>query len=302
MHVVLTVLECKRKMTEQYPPTNINGPRLPRRDVVGDIQLNLDDEFVVITAGDPNITLPNARVIPSRQIYIKSETGTGTVLALPGQLIDGAPSFSFGVASESRLFKSDGLNWKLVSGLGGGGAGTDLEIEDEGVLVTPSATLLNFVGAGVSATLTGPGLVDVTIPGGDTIPSGPDIPEGVVAGTPGSIYIRESAGLSSFWQYAGAAPGNTGWIALGPFRTGTPVGAVDGVNASFSFPGASEAVSQGADSLQIKYTLNGITQTEGVDYTTTAGAVPGTTISSFSVITTLPPQVGDVLRVTFVPA
>ena len=121
MHVVLTVLECKRKMTEQYLPTNINGPRLPRRDVVGDIQLNLDDEFIVITAGNPNITLPNATVIPSRQIYIKSETGTGTVLALPGQLIDGAPSFSFGIASESRLFKSDGINWKLVGGLVGSG-------------------------------------------------------------------------------------------------------------------------------------------------------------------------------------
>jgi len=47
----------------------------------------------------------------------------------------------------------------------GGGAGA-ITVEDEGVLIDPATTLINFVGAGVTASSAGVGLVDVTIPGG----------------------------------------------------------------------------------------------------------------------------------------
>ena len=50
---------------------------------------------------------------------------------------------------------------------GGGGAGT-IGVEDEGVSVVASATTLNFVGAGVTATDGGGGVATVTIPGGAT--------------------------------------------------------------------------------------------------------------------------------------
>jgi hypothetical protein len=51
----------------------------------------------------------------------------------------------------------------LVAIGGGGGA---IAVEDEGVEVTPVATTLNFTGAGVTASLTSPGVVEVNVPGG----------------------------------------------------------------------------------------------------------------------------------------
>jgi hypothetical protein len=54
------------------------------------------------------------------------------------------------------------------TGSGGGGA---IVVEDEGILVDPATTLLNFIGAGVTASSAGPGAVDVTIPGGGGAPA-----------------------------------------------------------------------------------------------------------------------------------
>jgi hypothetical protein len=47
----------------------------------------------------------------------------------------------------------------------GGGAGA-IAIYDEGILIDAAATTIDFIGAGVTASSAGPGLVDVTIPGG----------------------------------------------------------------------------------------------------------------------------------------
>lgn len=47
----------------------------------------------------------------------------------------------------------------------GGGSGTALQVYDEGVLVDGNVSRLNFVGAGVTATQTAAGEVDVNIPG-----------------------------------------------------------------------------------------------------------------------------------------
>ena len=47
-----------------------------------------------------------------------------------------------------------------------GGEGGAIAVEDEGVEVTPIATTLNFVGEGVTASLTSPGVVEINIPGG----------------------------------------------------------------------------------------------------------------------------------------
>ena len=47
-----------------------------------------------------------------------------------------------------------------------GGEGGAISVEEEGVEVTPIATTLNFVGEGVTASLTSPGVVEVNIPGG----------------------------------------------------------------------------------------------------------------------------------------
>jgi hypothetical protein len=47
-----------------------------------------------------------------------------------------------------------------------GGEGGAISVEDEGDEVTPIATTLNFTGAGVTASLTSPGVVEVNIPSG----------------------------------------------------------------------------------------------------------------------------------------
>lgn len=53
---------------------------------------------------------------------------------------------------------------------GGGGGGTDLEIQDEGITVETQTSLINFVGAGVVASQTAAGQVEVEIPGGTQSP------------------------------------------------------------------------------------------------------------------------------------
>lgn len=284
-------------MTSQYLPTNINAPRNPRETDV-DLRLNLDDELVVITAGAPQITLPNATVIPSREIYIKSIPGAGTVVGVAGQTIDGAATFTFTVPQEVILVKSNGTNWLNVGGLGGGG-GSALTVEDEGVVVDAAVSLINFIGAGVVASPAAPGSVDVTISGAG-LAAGPLVPETNVIGAPGDPYTRTAGVISSFWQFVGAAVGVLGWEAIGPWRTAAPVGAIDGVNTSYSFPTGVEAVHQGADAPQIKYERNGVEQVDAVDFVVVAGAIPGTTIVSFT--TSIAPVPGDLLKVTYIPA
>ena len=48
----------------------------------------------------------------------------------------------------------------------GGGGGTPLTTQDEGSNVSTNTTTLNFTGAGVTASLTSPGVVEVNVPGG----------------------------------------------------------------------------------------------------------------------------------------
>jgi hypothetical protein len=48
----------------------------------------------------------------------------------------------------------------------GGGGGTPLVTKDEGTNVSTNTTTLNFTGAGVTASLTSPGVVEVNVPGG----------------------------------------------------------------------------------------------------------------------------------------
>ena len=283
-------------MTGQYLPTNINAPRNPR-ETDADLVLNLDDEFVLITANAPQITLPTAAQIPSRQIYIKSEPGTGTVVGILGQTIDGAASFTFTTVNEVLLVKSNGEDWFVVGG-GTGGGGAALTVEDEGIVVDAAVTNMNFTGAGVLVTPAGAGNVDVAISGLGL--SGPLIPETNVAGTAGDFYTRVAGGVSSSWQFVSAAPGVLGWEAIGPQRTATPVGVIDGANTSYSFPGGVEAVHQGANAPQIKYERNGIEQTETTDFAVVAGAIPGTTIISITVV--IAPLPGDILKFTYIPA
>jgi hypothetical protein len=53
----------------------------------------------------------------------------------------------------------------------GGGGGTPLRTQDEGVNVSTNTTTLNFTGDGVTASLTSPGVVEVNIPSGGGVTS-----------------------------------------------------------------------------------------------------------------------------------
>jgi hypothetical protein len=53
----------------------------------------------------------------------------------------------------------------------GGGAGT-VAVFDEGILIDPAVSTFDFIGAGVTVTPAGAGMVDVTIPGGGGAPVG----------------------------------------------------------------------------------------------------------------------------------
>ena len=53
----------------------------------------------------------------------------------------------------------------------GGGGGTPLITKDEGTNVSTNTSTLNFTGAGVTASLTSPGVVEVNVPGGSGVTS-----------------------------------------------------------------------------------------------------------------------------------
>ena len=113
-------------MTEQYQQNNINNPR-SSRSVDGDLILTLDDDLVVADSSvDPiALELPDARQIPGNTVYIKAPDGSTnpvTITGSQGQTIDGATSLVLNTDEASALVKSDGSNWQLFLG-GGGGAG-----------------------------------------------------------------------------------------------------------------------------------------------------------------------------------
>jgi len=287
-------------MTLQYDQPSINNPGAVRNfSTDGDV--TTDDSVVVIENGNPTLRLPFATTIPGMELSFKSLTGTGTVVARPGETIDGAPSFSFSAVDEALELRSDGDNWLIIDG-GAGGGGNTIEVQDEGVPVAGGPfTTLNFTGAGVAAALGLPGVANVNIPGGG-IADGPDIPEGSVIGAPGDLYRRVNGEVSTLWQYLGVAPGVVGWRALGPFLTGIPVGAIDGANQTYSVPGGIEAVDQAAIlSSQVELQYNGVQQKRGVDFATVAGSIAGVTISGVTFLN-FAPLPGDELLLIFVPA
>lgn len=74
-------------MTVQYAQQNINNPG-KARIVDGDDVITLDDDVIEIDSGNPNLLLPDARTIPSKELVIKSSSGTGTVFGDPGARSD----------------------------------------------------------------------------------------------------------------------------------------------------------------------------------------------------------------------
>jgi hypothetical protein len=121
----------------------------------------------------------------------------------------------------------------LVAVGGGGGA---ISVEDEGIEVTPVATTLNFTGAGVTASLTSPGVVEVNVPGGGG---------GGVTSVSGTAPIASSGGATPAISISQASTSTDGYLSQTDWDTfnnkfNVPTGLVtdylDGLGAPTPFP------------------------------------------------------------------
>jgi hypothetical protein len=81
------------------------------------------------------------------------------------------------------------------------------EVQDEGVQVDPAAQILNFTGAGVTATQTAPGEVQIAIPGGGGAATHPGLPAaGLIwtasahTGTASRVAAFDGGGAASYLQ------------------------------------------------------------------------------------------------------
>jgi hypothetical protein len=115
----------------------------------------------------------------------------------------------------------------------GGGGGTPLRTQDEGTNVSTNTTTLNFTGAGVTASLTSPGVVKVNVPGG-----------GVTAVT-GTAPIASSGGATPDISITQADSTTDGYLSSADWNTfdgkfdvptGTSSDYLDGTGAPQPFP------------------------------------------------------------------
>jgi hypothetical protein len=118
-----------------------------------------------------------------------------------------------------------------------GGEGGAISVEDEGVEVTPIATTLNFTGAGVTASLTSPGVVEVNVPGGGG--------GGGVTSVSGTAPIASSGGATPAISISQASTSTDGYLSQTDWDTfnnkfNVPTGLVtdylDGLGTPTPFP------------------------------------------------------------------
>jgi hypothetical protein len=118
----------------------------------------------------------------------------------------------------------------------GGGGGTPLITKDEGSNVSTNTTTLNFTGAGVTASLTSPGVVEVNVPGGGG---------GGVTSVSGTAPIASSGGATPAISISQASTSTDGYLSQTDWDTfngkfNVPTGLVtdylDGLGTPTPFP------------------------------------------------------------------
>jgi hypothetical protein len=116
----------------------------------------------------------------------------------------------------------------------GGGGGTPLRTQDEGANVSTNTTTLNFTGAGVTASLTSPGVVQVNVPGG-----------GGVTSVTGTAPIASSGGATPDISITQADSTTDGYLSSADWNTfdgkfdaptGTSSDYLDGTGTPTLFP------------------------------------------------------------------
>ena len=135
-----------------------------------------------------NIVAITEKVFSSRNNNLNADEYVGE----KGRLFYDEPTTP-GVAPTLRY--SDGETVGGLPLLGSGGGGGAISISDEGQILTSTATNVNFVGDGVTATVSGNN-VTVTINGGLTGPTGPQGPANGPTGPQGAVGATGAQGVA----------------------------------------------------------------------------------------------------------
>lgn len=143
----------------------------------------------------------------------------------------------------------------------GGGGGTPLTVKDEGTNVSTNTTTLNFTGAGVTASLTSPGIVEVNIPSGGG---------GGVTSVSGVAPIASSGGTTPAISISQASASVDGYLDSADFATFA--GKQDALTAGTGISLASNIVTNTAPDQTV-------TLTDGTGITT-SGTYPNFTITN----------------------
>jgi hypothetical protein len=139
------------------------------------------------------------------------------------------------VAVDGVTIIGNGTAEDPLSAVGGGG-GTPLITKEEGTNVSTNTTTLNFTGAGVTASLTSPGVVEVNVPGGGG---------GGVTSVSGTAPIASSGGATPDISITQADSSTDGYLSSTDWNTfdgkfNVPTGAgtdyLDGTGAPQPFP------------------------------------------------------------------
>jgi YVTN family beta-propeller protein len=150
----------------------------------------------------------------------------------------------------------------------GGGGGTPLTTQDEGVNVSTNTTTLNFTGDGVTASLTSPGVVEVNIPSGGG--------GGGVTAVTGTAPIASSGGATPDISISQASSSSDGYLSSSDWST---------------FDGKQDALTAGTG---IDITSNVVSNTapdQTVVLTAGTGISTSGTYPNFTIDNTAPDQV-----------
>lgn len=175
------------------------------------------------------------------------------------------------VAVDGVTITGNGTAEDPLSAIGAGGGA--IVVQDEGVEVTPVATTLNFTGAGVTASLTSPGVVEVNVPGGGG--SG-------VTSVSGTAPIASSGGATPAISISQASTSSDGYLSStdwntfdGKFNvpTGLSTDYLDGLGTPQPFPAIPSV------------TPSALTKTDDTNVTLALGGSPSTSLLAATSLT-----------------